>query len=164
LWLFSQKGESVVKADSRIRFHFQILLIVLGTVLAEAQDFTYTTNNGTLTITGYTGTNDMVVIPSAINGLPVTSIGTNSFDGSGIMDVSISDTVINIGANAFLGCTSLTNISFGNGVVNIDSWAFYYCTNLTAITIPNSVANIGYAVFANCTKLGNVNLGTNISN
>ena len=37
--------------------------------------YTYTTNNGTITITGYTGPGGAVTIPGTINGLPVTSIG-----------------------------------------------------------------------------------------
>ena len=47
-------------------------------MLAQAQ-FTYTTNNGALTITGYTGSGGAVVIPAATNGYPVTSIGVDAF-------------------------------------------------------------------------------------
>ena len=36
--------------------------------------FAFTTNNGTITITGYTGANGVVTIPSTITGLPVTSV------------------------------------------------------------------------------------------
>ena len=42
---------------------------------AVQAQFTYTTNNGTITITGYTGSGGAVTIPGTINGLPVTSIG-----------------------------------------------------------------------------------------
>jgi hypothetical protein len=41
--------------------------------------FTFTTNNGVITITGYTGSNGLVSIPSIINGFPVTSIGFQAF-------------------------------------------------------------------------------------
>ena len=41
--------------------------------------FTYTTNNGAINITGYLGTYEDVSIPSTINGLPVTSIGDFDF-------------------------------------------------------------------------------------
>ena len=52
-----------------------IVLGLMGLCSAlEAEDFTYVTNKGAITITGYTGGDD-VVIPPAINGLPVTSIG-----------------------------------------------------------------------------------------
>ena len=42
-------------------------------------DFAYMTNNGTITITKYTGASGAVTIPSTINGLQVTSIGANAF-------------------------------------------------------------------------------------
>jgi len=56
-----------------------VLLLVLPTVL-QAQ-FTFTTNNGAITITGYTGSDGVVVIPSVTNGYPVTSIGLTAFWG-----------------------------------------------------------------------------------
>ena len=37
--------------------------------------FTWTTNNGTITITGYTGPGGAVIIPSTITGRLVTTIG-----------------------------------------------------------------------------------------
>ena len=45
----------------------------------QAGDYTYITNNGALTITGYTGPGGDVTIPANINGYPVTSIGDNAF-------------------------------------------------------------------------------------
>ena len=50
-----------------------LLLLALPAVV-QAQ-YTYTTNNGAITITGYTGPGGAVTIPSMTNGLPVTSIG-----------------------------------------------------------------------------------------
>jgi hypothetical protein len=35
----------------------------------QAQDFTYETNNGAITIIGYNGTNNVVTIPDTVNGL-----------------------------------------------------------------------------------------------
>src|ERR1700733_1696558 len=79
---------------------FSILIIGLALATAKAQ-FTYTTNNGTITITGYNGTNSAVIIPSTIDGLSVTDIGTNSFQGGALTSVVIPDSVTNIGASAF---------------------------------------------------------------
>ncbi len=57
-------------------------LLVLALITAvQAQDYTYTTNNGTITITQYTGPGGAVTIPDTINGLPVTSIGDQAFSG-----------------------------------------------------------------------------------
>jgi hypothetical protein len=52
-----------------------LLLLFALPAVVQAQ-FNYTTNNGTITITGYTGPGGDVTIPSATNGLPVTSIGS----------------------------------------------------------------------------------------
>ena len=55
------------------------LLLLLALPAAVQAQFTYTTNNGAITITGYTGPGGAVTIPSTINGLPVTSIGDQAF-------------------------------------------------------------------------------------
>ena len=59
-----------------------LLLLLLLTLPAavEAGDFTYATNNGAITITGYTGPGGDVTIPDSVFGLPVTSIGVNAFN------------------------------------------------------------------------------------
>ena len=52
------------------------LLLLLLTLPAVVQaQFTYTTNNGQITITRYTGPGGAVVIPTTINGRPVTPYG-----------------------------------------------------------------------------------------
>ena len=53
--------------------------ILLATPLAANAQFAYTTNNGTITITGYTGPGGAVTIPATITGLPVTTIGNYAF-------------------------------------------------------------------------------------
>ena len=57
------------------------LFLLLLTASVRAQDYTYTTNAGQITITGYTGSGGAVTIPGTIDGLPVTSIGDNAFSG-----------------------------------------------------------------------------------
>ena len=57
---------------------FGLVIFNVSTVVVEAQ-FNYTTTNGTITITGYTGSGGAVTIPDTINGLPVTSIGDWAF-------------------------------------------------------------------------------------
>src|SRR5215471_16832442 len=55
-----------------------LAVLSVSTVTVKGQDYTYITNNGTITITWYTGTDANVVIPSTIDGLPVRSIIGNS--------------------------------------------------------------------------------------
>ena len=56
--------------------------------------FTWVTNDGAITITGYSGPAGPVNIPSNITGLPVVAIGANAFMGnSGVTAATIPDTV-----------------------------------------------------------------------
>src|SRR5206468_563411 len=72
-------------------------LVFLLTLPAVVQaQYTYTTNNGTITITEYTGPGGAVTIPGTINGLPVTDIGDAAFAYSTVTSVTIPNSITNI--------------------------------------------------------------------
>src|SRR5665647_1020082 len=116
-----------------------LLLLLALPAVVQAQ-FTFTTNNGAITITGYNGTGGVVVIPSATNGYPVTSIGDTAFSNKvNVTIVIIPNSVTNIGVSAFRLCTSMTNVTIGSSVTSIGSFAFQSCSNLGSVQIPDSV-------------------------
>ena len=82
------------------------------TVTVAAATNTFDFNLTTGTITKYNGTDTVVVIPSKINGVTVTTIGTDAFLGLNITSVTIPASVTEIGANAFAGCTNLTSVNY----------------------------------------------------
>lgn len=87
-----------------------------------------------------------------ISGL--TSINDNAFlDCSGLMSVTIGNSVTSIGNNAFGACSGLTSITIPNSVTSIGNGAFAYCTSLTNVAIPDYVTSIGGAAFTSCSKL-----------
>ena len=148
-----------------------MLLTMILPVVAPAQ-FTFTTNNGALTITGWTGTNGIVVIPDSTNGYPVTRIGTNAFSffgfGVGYNSASLTNVIIganvtDIGPGAFEDCINLTNVTIGNKVTDIESGAFDYCPSLTTLTIPDSVTNLGSFAFGLCSSLNQVTVGNRVT-
>ena len=63
-----------------------------------------------------------------------------------------------IGAEAFLGCTGLTNITIPNSVTEIGRQAFEGCTELASITIPDGVRTIGAGAFRGCTGLTSITI------
>jgi hypothetical protein len=95
-------------------------------------------------ITSYTGTETDIVIPSDLDGYPVTFIEGDAFRGNTeLKSVVIPDTVTTIDYYAFSGCTSLTSVTIGRGVTTIEREAFYECDNLTTISgYTNSYAEI----------------------
>ena len=142
-----------------------LLLLLMLPAVVQAQ-FTYTTNNGAITITGHIGTVvGAVTIPDTINGLPVTSIGNDAFAGCSyyFTSVTIPDSVTSIGYAAFADCMSLTNVTIGNSVIGIGDLAFSWLDSLTSVTIPNSVTSLGYGAFAECIRLTSVTIGDSVT-
>lgn len=80
------------------------------TVAAATKKFFFDETTGT--ITGYDGTDTVVVIPSKINGTTVKTIGNTAFQNSAVTSVTIPASVTEIGSNAFAGCTNLTSVNY----------------------------------------------------
>lgn len=89
------------------------------TVTVAAATNTFDFNLTTGTITKYNGTDTVVVIPSKINGVTVTTIGTDAFLGLNITSVTIPANVTEIGSNAFADCTNLTSVNYAGDWSNL---------------------------------------------
>jgi autotransporter-associated beta strand protein len=133
------------------------------TTTQPAAYFTYTSSGTAITITGYTGPAGAVSIPSTIAGLPVTVIGSHSFDYSDITSVTIPAGVTIIGVSAFAYCDNLTTATIPAGVTSIGASAFAYCGNLATVTIPAGVTSIGDMAFAYCDKLTQITLPSSLT-
>jgi hypothetical protein len=107
---FSRKLGSPRDAQDSALLALLLLLVLPAVVQGQ---FAYEFTNGTVTITGYTGPGGAVVIPSEVNGVPVTGIGNGTFQlRDNVASVTIPNSVTSIGDNAFGYCTSLTSIYF----------------------------------------------------
>jgi len=162
-----------------------LLCCTMLPTVAQAQ-FDYTTDNGAITITDYTGPGGVVAIPSSINvagtNLPVTTIGDHAFDGhysltsitipagvttigscafsecGRLTSVIIPDSVNSIGDDAFLDCASLASATIPNGVQSIADYSFSGCSSLTNVVISDNVTNIGFGAFDGCTSLASATI------
>ena len=163
----------------------------------ENEDFDWDTNyyyftvkyeNGNAIITGFSSLyGGEVVIPSEINGCPVTAIADNTFFGfdnitqitipetvisigekafyncSELTSLDIPDSVTSIGNNAFDGCTGLESVSTGNGVSSLNGFSFKSYNNLKDVVIGDSVTIIDYNTFYGCTGLKSVTIGKSVT-
>ncbi len=116
-------------------------------------------------ITGYDeSAGSEIIIPETIEGLPVTSIGYETFYGcTSLTSVTIPDSVIYIGYRAFSGCTSLKTITIPDSVIEMGTGAFENCSSLTSIIIPNSVTEIGIGAFYGCSSLTSITIPNSVT-
>ena len=92
---------------------------------ASADGLKYRVSDGKVTVTGYTSSpKGELVIPSEIDGMPVTAIGEGAFED----------------------CTDLTSVVVSKGITQISGSAFRGCRKL-AVSIPNTVTKIGASAF-----------------
>jgi hypothetical protein len=77
----------------------------------NAVDFEYTISNGTVTITGYTGSAKQVAIPGQIDNLPVTAIGDAAFFAKLLASVTIPDSLKASALNRLTSVTIPANVN-----------------------------------------------------
>lgn len=98
-----------------------------------------------------------VVIPSVLDGYPVTSIGPNAFERCrGITEVELPDSLTSISQSAFQNCTALRTVSFPEELTEIGASAFQGCTALESASLPDSLTDTGQFAFAACSSLTTV--------
>ena len=141
------------------------------------------------TITGYTGSDTELEIPSTINGVNVTTIGKDvfrdctfiesiqfpegltsfsecSFYGcTSLTEIHLPDSLVYTGNNSFGGCTNLKTVTFGENskLKNIDYGTFISCPSLESINIPNTVELISGYAFNGCKSLKNIKIPSSVT-
>lgn len=104
---------------------------------------------------GSVGEGTELVVPNEYDGLPVTSIAASAFEGNGeIVSVSIPESIVSIGKNAFNGCTNISYIYFGAAQMNdlnVSDYAFLNAgkdTDGIRVVIGNKVSAVPKRLFS----------------
>lgn len=111
----------------------------------EGINWTYVESTNTLTISGTGNMRDF----SDSQGIPWYSFRNEIFN------LIIEDGVTSIGSYVFMDCNYLTSVSIPNSVISIGSDAFHGCA-LASITIPQSVTSISGNPFFGCGNLESI--------
>ena len=118
------------KDGTQVRFEIDNGSVTVGEPGPNAlSDFTYTTSGTELTITGYNGTANDVIIGSTY------TIGDTEY------------TVVEIATEAFIGQETITSVVIPETVTTIGEAAFYDCLALTDVTVLSREAAIGEVAF-----------------
>ena len=111
------------------------------------EDFVAEINDSEISITGYNGTDDDVIIPDEIDGLPVVHIGDNAFYKKGLTSVFLPSELKTIGDYAFEN-NNLEDIWFDEGLISIGKNAFYANNNCYLRNeLPSTLVSIGERAF-----------------
>jgi len=163
-------------------------LTAAGISYTEFTYYTYTDNgDGTCTITGYTGNETNVVVPSVINGLRVTSLGYESiakkenmltltipegvtslasfscYGNPQLKEIKLPSTATELGYCTFADCKSLTTINLPEKLTCIPVSLFSGCSSMTHLQLPESLTEISTEAFRNCVNLTRVYMPDNVS-
>lgn len=122
---------------------------------AETNVYAYHMNDdGTVSITGYSGKDTALNIPATVDGYVVSAIDNHAFEANwDITSVTLPNGLTAIGEGAFMDCGSLTSITIPETVSQIDRAAFAGCASLTAISLPETVSTVKEEAFTGCGSL-----------
>lgn len=118
----------------------------------------YEKNNG-VKVSGYTGEETDLVLPSSIDGTDMKGVAAVAFkDNTKITSVECPAGMLSIDDSAFEGCTSLKKVILPDSLTWIGPYAFSGCTSLETVVFGNRVMQLQNSAFRNCTALRDVDL------
>ena len=104
-----------------------------------------------------------IIIPSEVNGYPVTEIADYAFGEGKYVHISLPNSVEKVGTAAFIDCSNLAGISLGEGIKSIGHGAFVNCASLESITFPDGTETIDGFVLGGCDSLKEVYIPASVT-
>ena len=154
----------------------------------EDVPFNYDLYEEYIILTKYTGDELEVVVPSEIDGVKVTTIGSGCFNdleikitsvkipnsvttiqdsaffyADALVAIEIPDSVTSLGERAFSWCNSLQSVTFGKGITEIPDYCFNHCSSLKTLELPTWINKIGTRAFSYCESLAEFTVRSNIN-
>lgn len=136
---------------------------VVAVPASPASDFVYEVakDYSSVLIVRYKGKDKDVVIPSEIEGIPVTALGASAFlNNKTVESIIIPDSVASLMGRAytgndgcFKGCTSLKAVIIPDAIDVLPEGCFYGCSSLEDIILPSGIKEIPSFAFYKCTSL-----------
>ena len=112
-------------------------------------------SNSRIRITGYTGDNDDVTVPSEIGGFTVNELGSRAFADRKVIQVAVPDTVKKLRAGCFSGST-VECVVFAEGLIMLPERVFANCEMLKHVHLPCTLQQIGEYAFGGCKALESI--------
>lgn len=142
-----------LESDKKEESSVQSKELTIDTLKKEREtdiaEFEYFLNdNGEYTISKYLGSNEIVVIPDEIEGIPVTDLSANIFSyNESLKGIRIGNNIEKINSKTFMGCGSLKYVIFGEKVKSVGELCFSGCIELTEVILNDSLEEIEFCAF-----------------
>ncbi len=127
----------------------EILLIIMFLLIFTNKSYASITSgnykydqlsDGTISIVGYSGTDETITVPSTIDGKKVTMIGILAFEKNPIVrTIILPEGLLKIDAYAFDSCSNLTTVKMPSTLNCVSNIFKDACPKLTEYTIPSSL-------------------------
>lgn len=156
-------------------------------LIQSSDGFAYITkDDGTISIEGYFGESDDIIIPQTIDSKVVSNVSALIFHFSGVpikidgetknptriikAEIQAKITSVNIQFSYieelilpssinkinFFNCSNLKTLVVPEGVTELPSFCFQYSSSLTSVSLPSTLESIGYMAFTECNNLKEV--------
>ena len=112
-------------------------LYVVWAKESASTDFDYTVEeDGTVTITKYNKSAEIVVIPEYIEGRAVAKVKASAFKNkTSLKRLVLPKSIVTLEAGAFLNCTGLKEVVFFDSLLYVSNDSFGGCTGISTITL-----------------------------
>lgn len=117
----------------------------------------YRVKNNTIELVRCYGSDDRVVIPAEIQGLPVVSAAPYAFsahkDGEEEVEVWESEDILSFGEERLLAGEEVREIVFPDTLKEIGRYIFYGCKKLERLEFSDTLMQVGTGAFTGCSGL-----------
>lgn len=117
----------------------------------------YKVKNNTIEIIRCYGTDDRIVIPAEIRGLPVVSAAPYAFsahkDGEEVAEVWEREDTVSFGEERLLAGEEVREIIFPETLKEIGRYIFYGCKKLERLEFSDTLMQVGTGAFTGCSGL-----------
>ncbi len=164
-----------MKKENVFYLFFAILVLLKGTsvyatvyegVCGENLTWTLNSEDSTLVISGRGDMSGVrfanqpfrdlikyVVFPEGLTSICNNAFGETWNTCKNLQSVTLPDSVVSIGREAFLSCIGIKEVKCGKGLKSIGDSAFVYCQSLTKLELSDGLESIGNRAFLEDTAL-----------
>lgn len=80
----------------------------------------------------------------------IESLTTGVFEGTGLVNFAVPDTVINFGSSIFKDCADMVSVTLSDSMDKIPNYMFSGCVSLSTFDLSDNISAIGNGAFSRC--------------